>query len=166
MGRWDRHIKVADRIYKRNMDDMIDYVGKTISVFYRTSTACGTCVWDPINEETTNPNCSTCSGFGRVYSEEEIFVKAVVNKFAGNLKYVTEGGQIHGIVPEGQARITMKLEDALVNINVSTSSTIFKDCQKVVVDGTYYKPKDAKRFGVDKLHVIEVTLDRIREETL
>ena len=165
MGRWSRHVKVYDRIYQRNMFDMIDDFGKTVSVFYRTSTADATIVLDPINEEPVDPTSSTASGFGRVFSEEEIFVKAVVQKFAGNLRYFTEGTRIQEISPEGQARITMKLEDALVNINVSTSATIFKDCQKVVVDGTFYKPKDIKRFGVKDLSILEITMDRIREET-
>ena len=166
MGRWDRHLGVYDQIYKRNMFDMIDGAGKTVQVLHRTSTACSGCGWDPINEETTNPNCSTCDGFGRIYSESVTEVKAVVEKFAGNLRYIREGQMQYGVVPEGQARITMKLCDALVNINVSTSYTIFKDCQKVVADGEYYKPKDTKRFGIKDLSIIEVTLDRIREETL
>ena len=166
MGRWDRTLGVYDRFYRRTLNDAIDGFGKNIEVMYRTSTACGTCTWDPINEETTNPNCSTCDGFGRVYSEETIRIKAAVQKFAGNLRYVREGQSQYQIMPFGEARITMKLCDTLLDINVSTSATIFKDCQKVVVDGDYYKPKDSKRFGVKDLSIIEVTLERVREETL
>jgi hypothetical protein len=152
-------------MYKRNLGDTIDAFGKPISIFYRTSTACASCGWDPVNEESTNPACSTCDGFGRVYSEEEIRVKGVVEKFAGNLRYVREGKTSVQIIPEGQARVTFRLSDLLINPLVSTSAVIFKGCQKVTFDGDNYIPKDYKRFGVKDLFLIEATFERIKEET-
>jgi hypothetical protein len=153
-------------MYKRGLGDTINAFGKEITIFYRTSTADATIVLDPINNEPVDPTSSTASGFGRVYSEEEIKVKAVVQKFAGNLSYYREGQpNTYQVQPDGDARITMKLEDVLVNVNVSTSATYFKDCQKVIADGDYYRPKDWKRFGIKDLYLIEVTLERIREET-
>jgi hypothetical protein len=164
MGKWDRTIGVYDRTWKNALFDTIDFAGKTIEVMFRTNTACG-CPVDPINNESMY-NCATCEGQARIYSDESRFVKAVVQKFAGNLRYVREGQTRYQIEPEGDARITMKLSDALVNINVSTSSAIiFKDCKKVIADGDFYKPKDWKRFGVKSLDILEVTLERIREES-
>jgi hypothetical protein len=165
MARWDRTKKLYDRLYKRNLYHMIDAYGRNVSIFYRTSTACPSCAWDPINQEATNPSCSTCDGTGRSYTHTETFVKAVIDKRIGSLSYYKEGNTLYQVAPEGDARITMKLPDALVNPWVSTSASIFKGSQRVVVDGTYYKPKDEKRFGIDDLSIIEVTLVRIREKS-
>jgi len=165
MARWARTQHIYDNKYKRELRHMIDAFGKNVSIFHRTDTACGTCTWDPINEESTDPNCAECDGFGRVVSSEEFKVKAVVQKFAGNLGYVREGQFVGQVAPEGQARITMKLSDALLDVYTDTADTIFRNCQKVVADGEVYKPKDTKRFGVKDLYLLEVTLDRIKEET-
>lgn len=165
MGRWDRFIRPYDQMYKRNLGDTIDWVGKPISIFYRTSTACTFCGWDPVNEEATNPSCSTCGGFGRIYSEEEVRLKGVVEKFAGNMRYFREGQSSIQVIPEGQARVTFKLADLLINPLVSTGASIFKDCQKAVFDGDAYKVKDWKRMGVKDLFIVEATFERIREET-
>lgn len=164
MGRWERTLGHYDRVYRKNMYDFIDAYGKEIEIYEMSTAACGGCGWDPINEESTNPNCSTCDGFGVIKTETKRFVKGFIKKMQ-SLSYFKEGGQIYQIEPEGDARITVKLDDVLINTFVATSATYFKACEKVIVEGTYYKPKDWERHGVKDLHLLTVTLERIREET-
>jgi hypothetical protein len=146
------------------MYNFIDAYGKSIQVYEVSTTSCDACGWDPINEESTNPNCSTCDGFGVVKTETKHFVRGFIKKMDSRSFY-REGNQIYQVEPEGDARITIKLDDVLKNRFVSTSESIFTGCEKVIVDGTYYKPKDWERHGVKELHLMTVTLERIKDKT-
>jgi len=146
------------------MYNFIDAYGKTFQVYEVSTSACVGCGWDPINEETTNPNCSTCDGFGVVKTETRHDVKGFIKKMNSNAFY-REGNQLYQIEPEGDARITVKLDDVLKNRLCATSESIFTACERVIIEGTYYKPKDWERHGVEKLHLMTVTLERIRDKT-
>lgn len=164
MARWANTLGRYDRVYRQNLYHFIDAYGKNIQIYHITTSSCNSCGWDPLNQEATNPACSTCDGFFLVKEENIVNVKGFINKLDSN-RFYREGNNIHQIEPSGDARLTVKLDDVINNIFVSTSVPIISGCEKVVVEGTYYKPKDWERHGVRNLHIMTITLERIRETT-
>lgn len=164
MPRWERTVNLYDRTYRRNLYNFIDAYGKDVAIYKVSTATCTSYPWDPINQESTNPNCTTCDGTGFIKTETVVHVKGFINKNQKKSFY-REGNAVYGIEPDGDASITVKLDDVLDNIFISTSTPILTACEKIICEGTYYKPKDWERHGVSNLHILTITVERIREET-
>ena len=154
--------------YETQVKKAIDDWGRSITIVYGTSTTCAHCntyyAYDPINKESTNVYCSTCSGKYYYDTENELEIKGVLKSF------VTDMGShdylLHkfGYVPDEDGRLTCWLEDVLINTNSSVGRS-YLDLDyniRIEVDDKKYEVKSTKRTGIDDLKVVIATLKEIK----
>jgi hypothetical protein len=53
---------------------------ETISLYVNTKTDCPDCDFDPVRKESTDPNCQTCGGVGKIITEVSYDIPASVEQ--------------------------------------------------------------------------------------
>jgi hypothetical protein len=120
---------------------------------------CPQCGWDPINLEGLDPQCSICGGIGKINVYIVIQIHNVaVRWFDGTVIFDrTTAGRYE----TGDCRLTMKLEDALINPVNEGGDTYFHRARKVMVDNIECDVKTPPtRRGIGDLILCSVIVTR------
>lgn len=128
--------------YKKAIDNARAALANDIVVYYKTGNRinCGTCLWDPVNKESLDPNCPECNGN---FYQDEVYaktIKASTSWVGLSDKYIPlqlVGGQIN----RGDVYISCKLSDVLYDITNISGETIFHRATKIDINGEIVYPK-------------------------
>jgi len=146
--------------YNYQVEKSINDWGKNILIIYGSTANCSSCGYDPVNKESTNVSCSTCSGKFFYQTENTKCIKAVVKTFVGDLRNIDHALYKYGYLPEHDARITCMLSDVLIN-DASVTGRTYLDVGKnirVEFDAKQYDVKNTYRTGVDYLSIMVASL--------
>lgn len=124
------------RRYKRALNKAADMLNVEITVYYTTGEkiTCSSCTWDPVNKESTDPNCVECNG--NFYYDEILSknIDAMVSRVGVSLQFIPlqlMGGQID----HNDVFIASKLTDVLIDPADVSGSTIFEQCKYILLNG-------------------------------
>jgi len=91
-------------------------------------------------------------------------ILGITKTFIGNLRHNDYSLQVHGYIPEHEARLTCWLGDTLID-ECSATGRSYLDVPKnvrVEFDAKKYEVKATFRSGIDNLKVIVATLEEIK----
>ena len=145
-------------VYEASIKKAIEDWGRNINIVYGDTAECNSCGYDPINKESTNVACSTCGGKYYYQTESNWKIKGVVKTFVGNMKFLDYSLNKYGYIPDSDARLTLWLDDVLLNLSSSTGKTYIDKAVRIEVDGKKFAVKDTSRTGAGDLTVMIVTL--------
>ena len=117
------------------VSDTVPATADIVDVYYYldTGTDCPSCVYDPINKESVNPDCPECGGIGKIIDELKKTIDATVGWRGISDEY--ERVRIPGgTLNQGDAVISCKLTDALINSADLTSATYFDIANYIMVN--------------------------------
>ena len=154
--------KAIKNTYEKGLENAISQWGRNVFIIYGTTAECNSCGYDPVNKESTNSFCSTCDGNYYYLTENTCRVKGVLYSFLKSGQFMDYAIQNFGYVPIGDARLTMWLEDVLVNTDSATGKTYVDKAIRLEVDGKKYEVEDTKRTGIERLKVYIVSLKEIK----
>ena len=151
-------------VYETQIKSAIYDYGRTIKIVYASTATCNSCGYDPINKESTNVTCSTCSGQYYYQTETNLFVKGVVYTFLGNMRFQDYALQKIGLFPDTDARLTCWLTDVLVNEDSATGSSYLDVGKNIRIEsgGIKYQIETTQRTGFDTLTVIVCGMKEIK----
>lgn len=156
------NIEKFNTFFQKSMHDTIINYGQEINIYKVSATACPFCTWDPINKESTRPNCSTCGGTYYVNTITIKQIKGIVKDFVtGSRLFWDKAQNPYELFPIGDARFTCLLFDILVDKSSPTGATIIDNSQKIVINGIDYKHHSLIRKGLNSLYIGIATLDKI-----
>lgn len=105
-----------------NLRNMLNAISKgnhvlneTVRLFRNTKTPCPDCKFDPIRRESTNPNCDTCGGTGKVVTENFFEIPASVETLSDYKNTWQNVGQL----TENQILLTLDAQEISEVLNVS-----------------------------------------------
>lgn len=151
-----------NRKYTEAMDQVLEEFGREIDLYERdtdNATDCPDCDWDSVNEESMDPNCTTCDGLGKIYPITNRHITGVgVRWFDGSGRWDrTAVGRFEA----GDCRLTMMLKKVAKNPNDLSAGTYFDDAYRIVVDDVECLVKTpARPKGFRKPVVYEVIVTR------
>jgi len=132
-------MKRRDRLvlkYRRAIDWARTYLAAPVVVIYYytgTETDCPDCVYDPINKESIDPSCPTCSGRGRIQTERALTVNANVSwrGITDQYNYMRLPG---GNIEAGDVIVSCKLNDVLLDTGKPGGQTYFDIAHYILVN--------------------------------
>jgi len=103
-------------------------------------TKCNVCVFDPINDTSSDPDCQTCGGTGYLNNRGTIQIGAIMSKISPGAS--SEWGMsTAGRYDIGDVVLSCKLADVLVDSTNLQGDTFFDRAFKVTVQGEIYEVK-------------------------
>jgi hypothetical protein len=126
-----------DRTFQKVLTRLRQDKGRTIVIKYQSAvpTEADSGAWDPINNEPVDPSASPDYTDGT----EDVSVHNVIIHYGpeDNPYLHTTGGRLD----QAEARLSMKLEDVLVDKTDKNGLTYFDGAREVIVDGKTYHVK-------------------------
>lgn len=128
--------------YKKGVDKLRRALAAPIYVYYRTGERieCGSCVWDPVNKESLDPDCAECAGN---HYRDEILVKRIVanTNWAGMSEKYLPIRTPAGTLEKNDVLISCYLKDALIDPSDLSGDTVFKRATKITINDIVVVPK-------------------------
>lgn len=147
----------------REICEFIHEVGKEIYIQYYNKSICPYDGVDKTYKTGLNPKCSTCNGTGYIKTYNPKIVKGICNSQVQFSRFFKDKlMKPIDIVPLDSMRITVYLEDVMVNVNSAESKSFFDSCDYVRIDGNSYSVSNTKRFGIGRNFIYQVALDEIK----
>jgi len=143
--------------YRNKFRDIANsIVGKlaTVKVKKLIKTDCPNCTYDPINNESTNPQCQTCGGVGKVISEKKAVMPAFVS-FYNTTEEVAEAG----VVDPLRCKVSVDSRTSFVY------REYLKPTYRIYIDDDIYEIDARATYGVDRGEIETFTCTRIIEPT-
>ena len=138
MGKRDKII----RIYKKGIDKAHEFLATKFVIVYRNSnpTQCGSCTLDPINNESTDPDCEECLGVGYTNLYISKTVSGTVSRIGLTSKY--DWQQLTaGKAEVGDMIVMCKKKAVLTDPSDDSSDTLFHKAERIVANGITYSVK-------------------------
>ena len=152
---------VTDRIVKVYQDVLTQVrkdLGRSILIYYQTPGSIPSTSdsdgFDPVNLEPINPTASV------TYPDQIKTITNVLVKWGPDTNpWQRLAG---GALEPGEARLSMKLTDVLIDSSDLESSTYFQNCRKVIVDGQDCRVKTViVKSGLRDLFNCKVIVERV-----